>query len=155
MKKLIIILIFGMLFVACGEKEPTLKEYMVDSWQTTYLKIDMPTFQKTGNSSVMEDDFGPKSQRYARSTYNADGTFSAWFVDKVGKETGGTSVGTWDVKGDSLFVEFTYGGRDVKVGYHIERTEEGFKGVSKYDWDEDGEFDDILTMKTKRIQLTN
>ena len=160
MKKLIFILVIGMLFASCDKKkaaqekkEPSLKEYMTSSWQTTYLKIDMPTFQKSENSSVMEDKFGPDAPRFARSTYNSDGTFSAWFVDKDGKDLGGTSTGNWDVKGDTLYVDFVYGGRDVKVGYHIEKTEAGFRGVSKYDWDEDGEYDDTLLMETKRIQL--
>lgn len=155
MKNLIIILVFGMLFASCEKKEPTLKEYMTSSWETTYLKIEMATFKNTENSSVFEDKFGPKANRIAQSEYNADGTFTAWFVDKAGNHLGSTSVGNWDVKGDTLYVDFVYGGKDVKVGYHIERTEEGFKGVSKYDWDDDGEKDDLLTMKTKRIDLTN
>ena len=37
------------------------------------------------------------------------------------------------------------------VSYKITRTAEGFQGESTYDWDNDGAFDDLLLMKTKRI----
>lgn len=151
-KKLSILALLGILFVSC-KKEPTLEEYMVDTWQTSYLKIDMPTFQKGPNSSVFEDKFEPTAQRFARSTYNPDGTFNSWYVDNAGNDIGGTTVGHWKVEGDSLQIEYVYDGRDVKVKYFVERTEEGFKATSKYDWDQDGEFDDILLMNTKRIQL--
>ena len=43
----------------------------------------------------------------------------------------------------------------MKVSYNIKETDEGFIAKSKYDWDEDGDFDDILTMKTKKIKLDN
>jgi hypothetical protein len=150
MKKIAFILVFGMLFLACKQEE-SLKEYMTDSWQTTYMKIEMPTVQKSDSTSVFEDKFEGKSARVAQSSYKDDGTFVAWFLDKEGKRQTESS-GTWEVKKDSLRIEFFYGGRDVKVWYHIEKTKEGFQGTSKYDWDEDGEFDDLLVMKTKRIK---
>ncbi len=152
MKKIVSILIFGIVFASC-QKEQTLKEYMTDSWQTTYLKIEMPTFQKSDSTNVFEDKFENNPERIAQSSYKKDGTFVAWFLDKDGKRQG-DSPGKWKVEGDSLFVAFYYGERDVKVSYHIEKTEEGFVGTSKYDWDKDGEFDDLLVMKTKRIKLT-
>lgn len=169
MRNLIFILAFGMLFVSCKkeksqpqttkketpQKEKTLKEYMIDSWETTYLKIEMPTFYKTDSIRVIEETYDENSARRAQSIYNADGTFSAWFVDSQGEDTGQTSVGEWNVKGDSLYISFVYQGRDMQVRYFIEKTTEGFYGRSIYDWDNDGEFIDTLQMRTKRIVLGN
>jgi len=141
--------LFGIVFVTC-QREKSLNEYMVDTWETTYLKIEMPTFQKSDSTSVFEDTFQNNPLRRAQSSYKNDGTFVAWFLDRENKRQG-DAPGKWKMEGDSLHIEYFYGGRDVKVAYHIQKTEEGFVGVSKYDWDEDGEFDDLLTMRTKRI----
>ncbi|MCH3881538.1 MULTISPECIES: hypothetical protein [Tenacibaculum] len=150
--KVILVVLFGTLFVGC-KKEKTLSEYMVNSWETSYLKIEMPTVNKTDSLSVFEDKFDNNPERLAQSKYNKDGTFSAWFINpkenNIQKQ--GESKGKWSVEKDSLFIEYFYGGRDVKVAYHISKTEEGFLGKSKYDWDNDGEFDDVLIMKTKKI----
>lgn len=139
-----------MLIVAC-KKEKSLKEYMTDSWQTTYLKIEMPTYEKSDSLEVYEDKFDKNPELVAQSKYNADGTFNAWFINKKGEKVS-ESDGKWTVENDSLFVEFFYNGRDIKVGYYITKTEEGFLGKSTFDWDNDGTNDDFLTMKTKRIK---
>ena len=153
MKRLILssLIICGMLFVGCA-KEKTLKEYMIDSWQTTYIKIEMPTFQKSDSLNVFEDKFENNPERIVQSWYKDDGTFTTWSLNREGEKYG-ESKGKWNIKGDSLHIEFFYNGRNVKEGYLIKRIENGFRGESKYDWDNDGEFDDLLTMKTKRIQL--
>ena len=149
-KHIIFLIIFGTFFVAC-KKEKTVKEYMINSWQTSYLKLEMPTYQKSDSLNVYEDKFDNNPELVAQSKYNEDGTFSAWFLNKKGEHIS-SSKGKWNVVNDSLFVEFNYGGRDMKVSYHITKTEEGFLGKSKYDWDEDGDFDDLLTMKTTIIK---
>lgn len=149
-KTLLLIPIFGMLFVGC-KQEQSLQEYMSQNWQTTYLKIEMPTYQKSDSLYVFEDRFDNNPTLIAQSKYNADSTFSAWFVNQKGEQIS-DSEGIWNVKGDSLFVSFFYNGKDVKTAYHITKTKEGFLGKSKYDWDNDGEFDDLLIMKTKRIK---
>ena len=150
-KSIYALLIFGMLFVACT-KDSSKGEFMVNSWQTTYLKIEMPTYQKSDSVSVYEDKFENNPDLVAQSTYNSDGTFTSWFLTKEGEKIS-ESNGKWTIENDSLFVDFFYNGRNMKVSYFIEETEEGFIAKSKYDWDEDGDFDDLLTMKTKRIQL--
>jgi hypothetical protein len=150
MRKIIFILFFGILIVAC-KKEKSLETYMTDSWQTTYLKIEMPTYEKSDSLYVFEDKFDKNPELIAQSKYYKDGTFKAWFINKEGEKIS-ESDGTWSVKNDSLFVDFTYNNRNTKVGYHIEKTEEGFLGKSTFDWDNDGGFDDFLTMKTKRIK---
>jgi len=137
--------------VSC-KKEDSLKEYMTQGWQTTYLKLEMPTYQKSDSLSVYEDKFDNNPEQIAQSKYNADGTFSAWFVNRKGEKFLNTD-GKWNVKKDSLFVEYFYAGREMKISYHITKTTEGFLGISKYDWDEDGNFDDLLTMNAKRIKL--
>ena len=151
MKKIAILFVFGMLFASC-KKEKNLQEFMTDSWETSYLKINMPTFQKSDSTNVFEDTFENNPERRARSSYNSDGTFKAWVVDRNNNKTGDDSPGKWKVKGDSLYIEFFYGGRDVKVSYFIQQTNEGFIGTSLSDWDYDGEFDDLLIMKTKRVK---
>jgi hypothetical protein len=149
MKFFFFIGIFGVLLAGCSQEKST-KEYMVDSWETTYMKIEMPTYQKSDSTFVFEDDFKNNPIRRARSTYNKDGTFIAWFVNQENEKKDKTN-GKWSVRKDSLFIEFYYTGRDIKVSYLIERTKEGFIGKSTFDWDADGEFDDFLLMKTKRI----
>jgi len=139
----------GTLFASCSQEKST-EEYLLDSWETTYLKIDMPTYKKSDSTVVFEDKFLNNPPRRAQSKYHKDGTFSAWFINQKGEKQGASS-GKWHVKKDSLFVEFFYGGRDVKVGYFIARTSDGFTGKCIYDWDVDGEFDDVLLMRTKRI----
>ena len=149
-KNFLLIAVFGILFASCNQEKST-KEYMTNSWETTYLKIDMKTYQKSDSTFVFEDDFKNNPPRRAQSKYNKDGSFSAWYINQKGEKKE-ESVGKWNVKNDSLFIEYFYGGRDVKVSYHIEKTATGFTGKSKYDWDEDGDFEDVLIMKTKRIQ---
>lgn len=145
------IALFGMLFASCSQEQST-KEYLTDSWETSYIKIEMPTYQKSDSTFIFEDDFKINPPRRARSKYNDDGTFSAWFVNQK-DEKQGESSGKWKVKNDSLFIEYFYLGRDIKVRYLIERTAEGFIGESTYDWDDDGAFDDFLIMKTKRVTI--
>lgn len=149
-KNLLLIFIFGILVAAC-KKENTLKEYMTDSWQTSYLKIEMPTYEKSDSLEVFEDKFDKNPELLAQSKYNNDGTFNAWFINKNGEKVS-ESNGKWSVKNDSLFVEFFYNNRNMKVGYQITKTKEGFIGKSNFDWDNDGSNDDFLTMKTKRIK---
>jgi len=142
--------LFGILFASCS-KDKSIKNYVIDSWETTYLKIEMKTYQKSDSTFVFEENFLNNPLIKVQSKYNKDGTFSAWFINRKGDKKS-ESTGKWHVKNDSLFVDFFYGGSHVKAGYLIEKTIEGFKGTSKYDWDKDGEYDDFLIMKTKRLK---
>ena len=152
MKNYIIFALFVFFLTSCQQK-PNLQEYMVDSWQTTYLKIDMPTYQQSDSTNVFEDKFENNPQITARSTYSSDGTFLAWYLNQEGEIMGSKTLGKWKVEGDSLYVEYDYEGKDSKISYFIKPTEEGFEGISKHDWDSDGQFDDLLVMRTKRIKL--
>ena len=104
MKKLIFLLVFGMLFAACKDEQP-LQEYMTKSWETSHINISMPTYQKSDSSYVYEDDFLNNPPRIAQSKYNKDGSFSAWYVDAKGVKQEET-LGKWNVKGDSLYIQF-------------------------------------------------
>ncbi len=150
LKNIFIIGCFGILLAACT-KENNLKDFMTDSWQTTYLKIEMPTYLKSDSLEVYEDKFENNPELIAQSKYNADGTFNAWFINKKGGKIS-DSEGKWNVKKDTLFVEFYYNKKNIKVSYLITKIENGFIGKSNYDWDNDGAYDDFLLMKTKRIK---
>ena len=156
-KHIITALIFGILFVACKQEKkestkPLLKEYLVGSWETTYLKIEYLTANETDSTSVFEDNFSKPNSGKAQSTYKNDGTFTAWFVQADGKKVSETG-GKWKTSGDSLFVDYPYLGKQVQAWYTIAQTNDGFSAISTYDWDSDGENDDTLLMKTKKIEL--
>ena len=110
MKNYITLALFALFLASCQQK-PNLQEYMVDSWQTTYLKIDMPTFQKSDSTNVFEDKFENNPQITARSSYSSDGTFMAWYLNQNGEIIGEKTPGTWQVKGDSLYVQYDYEGK--------------------------------------------
>ena len=150
-KSFLLFVIFGMLFVSC-KQEQDLSEYMVTNWQTAYIKIEMPTAYGKDSLQVYEDDFSKNNATIAQSTYLKDGTFKAWYVKPDGTKAG-ESDGKWNVKGDSLFIEYIVAGKLINPTYFIEKTEEGLLAKSKHDWDNDGEFDDILTMKSKKIKV--
>jgi hypothetical protein len=151
MKNYITFFVLGMFLVSCNSK-PSLKQYMTDTWQTSYLKIEMLTHEKSDSTHVFEDKFENDPAIIAQSKYNKDGTFVAWYLNREGKKLDETP-GTWKVEGDSLYIAYDYQGKSSKIAYHIQRTKEGFEATSQYDWDNDGEFDDVLLMKTKRIVL--
>ena len=134
-----------------SKKKEDLSNYMLGKWETQYIKIEMPTVNKTDSLSVFEDDFSKPNSGRAQSKYNKDGTFSAWFKLANGSEVDKTS-GNWKTKGDSLFVDYFYNGKQVSTWYYIKQTEIGFNGTVIYDWDNDGEFDDTLYMKSKKIK---
>ncbi|CAM1370775.1 hypothetical protein [Tenacibaculum soleae] len=150
--KHLFILLFGLLFATCNQnKKDTLKNYMIGNWETTYLKIKMVTVNKTDSTSVFEDNFSKPNTGKAQSSYKKDGTFSAWFKQPDGKKIDETS-GKWKTKNDSLYINYTYLGKQVQAWYKINKTKKGFKGTVIYDWDNDGEFDDTLIMNTKRLK---
>ncbi len=159
LKLVIIIFVFGLVFVACKqekkevktEEKQVLQNFMIGAWETQYIKIEMPTVNKTDSTSIFEDDFSKPTSGRAQSMYNVDGTFSAWFKQPDSSKVGETK-GKWKTKGDSLYVDYFYLGNQVQVWYLIKQTNTGFTGNTVYDWDNDGEFDDSLLMKSKRIK---
>lgn len=152
MKIRLFLLCFVVLMLAChSSKEEKLNDYMVGSWQTSCIKVEMPTAYGKDSLKVFEDDFSKENATLAQSTYKKDGTFSAWYLMPDGKKSGEFN-GKWYTKNDSLYIEYMFGGKLSKPAYHIKKTANGFEGNSIYDWDGDGENDDTLLMKSKKIQ---
>ncbi len=165
----IICISFGLIFVGCKNektkteetnqttskaetKKQSLKSFMVGKWETQYIKIEYSTYQKADSSYVFEDDFSKPNSGRAQSEYLNDGTFTAWFKQPDSTKVGETK-GNWKTKAtDSLYVDYQYLGKQVQVWYNIEQKENKFTGVVISDWDNDGENDDKLLMKSKRIQ---
>lgn len=125
---------------------------MLNTWQTSYIKIEMPTAYGKDSTYVFEDNFSKKNAILAQSIYKNDGTFTAWYLHPNKTKTGETH-GTWKIKGDSLLISYTYLGKESNPSYYITKTNEGFEAKSIYDWDNDKEKDDILIMKTKKINF--
>jgi hypothetical protein len=129
---------------------------MLGSWETSYIKIKMLTFQKSDSLHIIENNFSKSDAGKAQSTYKKDGTFTAWFQLANGEKTGLTT-GTWKTKNDSLYVDYFYLGKQIKTSYYIQQTNnnQGFEGKNIYDWDGDGTLDDHLVMQSKRIEIKN
>ena len=150
LKSIFYIAVFGMLFVAC-KNEKSLSDYMITDWQTSYIKIEMPSAYGKDSLQVYEDNFSKEKVTLAQSSYKNDGTFNAWYIRPNGSKAG-ESNGKWKVEGDSLFIEYFVQGKLIKPSYYIEKTKEGLLAKSKHDWDNDGEYDDFLTMKLKNLK---
>ncbi len=138
------------LLYSCKKTDNTLESYLSQSWQTTYLKIEMNTHKNSDSLYVFEDKFEGNPDIIAQSKYKKDGTFSAWYLTKNGEKQSETD-GKWFVKGDSLTISYTFDNKLTKVSYFVTRIENGFRAESKSDWDNDGKMDDILIMKTKKL----
>lgn len=123
---------------------------MLHTWETEYIKITMPTQNGTDSLFVYEDDFSKPNSIKAQSIYFSDGTFESWYL-KNNKPMNKTK-GNWHTKGDSLYIDYFYNQRQVKATYFIKITKNGFHGKSIYDWDNDGQKDDTLIMKSKRLK---
>lgn len=150
MKKVLFLSIFTISLFACQQKR-NLEQNMLGSWETTFINIKMPTANQSDSLRTYQDDFSQPNAIKAQSNYKKDSTFTAWYQNGNNKQN--ESEGKWHCKQDSLFVEYDYQGRTVKTGYKITITKEGFQAKSIYDWDNDGEKDDTLLMRSKRIRL--
>lgn len=152
-KSILFTAVFGLLLMACkAYKDKQLSNFMVGDWQTEYIKVEMPTANKSDSLIVIEDDFNKPNALNTQSTYKKDGTFSSWIKKNDGSRVE-KSTGKWKAKGDSLYVEYPFLGREIKAWYLITRKNSTFNGKVVYDLDGDGEFDDTLQMKSKRIDL--
>lgn len=136
-----------------SRKTSNLDKFMQSSWQTSYIKITMPTHTGTDTMFIFEDSFKSANSIKAQSIYLANHTFEAWYLSSEGEQLNKTS-GQWNTKGlDTLILSYTYNDRIVEVNYFIQPEKDGFLGRSIHDWDNDGIKDDTLIMKSKRIQL--
>lgn len=145
-------LLFVLFLLNCTDKKD-LRQFMINSWQTTYIKIEMPTYNNSDSLYVYEDRFETKPTLIAQSQYHKDGTFSAWYLTQDGEKQS-ESKGVWEVQGDSLTVNYTYNNQEQHYSYHIQMMDSGFVASSLSDWDNDGKKDDLLLMKTKSVKFT-
>lgn len=163
----IISITFGLIFVGCKQEkkkqsdhaiqkteviqQKSLQDFMVGKWETQYIKIEYATYQKSDSTFIFEDDFSKPNSGRAQSVYKNDGTFSAWFQQPDSSKVDETK-GNWKTKEkDSLYIDYFYLGKQVQAWYNIEQKGNEFKGIVISDWDNDGENDDTLIMKSKRI----
>lgn len=148
-------LIFSVFFKQCNKlSKPHLDEFMIGSWQTSYIKIKMPTHNGSDTISVYEDSFVTKNAYRAQSTYHDDKTFDAWYLSPKGEQRGKTT-GEWTTKGDSLVISYTNNEEYIEVTYFIKQLGNAFSGRSISDWDNDEVEDDTLIMRGNRIELEN
>lgn len=132
------------------EKETNLHDYMVASWETTHIKIVMLD-SATDSIHIYEDNFNKPQSVKAQSTYYADGHFKAWYIMPNGEKRNETT-GKWNCVNDTLKVNYQHNKRIIKTNYKIEKTKEGFKAKSIYDWNNNGIDSDTLYMKSKKIK---
>lgn len=137
---------------SCNSSSLDLDRFMLSSWQTSYIKITMPTYQSSDTTSIFEDSFQKPGSVVAQSTYHFDKTFEAWYLSPEGKQMN-KSFGNWATNGDSLILSYTYNKKEVNISYFIEQRNDEFSGKSISDWDNDGIHDDTLIMRSRKILL--
>lgn len=150
MKNIIYLWLSFFCLSAC-KTEFNLKKYMVGSWETTYIKV-ITTKNKLDETQVYEDDFKKPQSVKAQSTYYDNGSFKAWYIMPNGEKKGET-LGKWQCANDTLKVNYKYNGRTIKAKYKVEKTKNGFKAKSIYDWNNNGIANDTLYMKSKKIEI--
>lgn len=148
MKPIIQLLLISLFLTGC-KTEPNLQKYMIATWETTYIKIIMPN-SNTDKSRIYEDDFSKPNSTKAQSTYYKNGNFEAWYLTADGEKKGLTT-GKWYCVKDTLRVNYIHNKRTINASYKIEKTKEGFKATSIYDWSNNGINNDTLYMRSKKI----
>lgn len=86
MKTLRIIVLFctAIAIVSCATEEEKMTSYMTGKWESSYLKLELPTFQKKDTLIEYDIDFQnpddprAKQQGKSYSLHKADGTFETW-----------------------------------------------------------------------------
>lgn len=141
--------VFALLSTACAPKSD-LQDYMLATWETSYIKIVMLPEVDTLQAQIYEDDFSNPQSPRAQSTYHNDGSFEAWYLMPDGKKTGQTT-GKWSCKKDSLYVSYSYNNRRIEAAYAVTRTPKGFQAVSIYDWNNNGVASDTLYMHALKL----
>lgn len=150
MRKIVAILVLLLVVFSC-KKESELHKYMINKWQTTHIKIVMPTYTNSDSTSVNKEDFTSKMATVPQSEYYKDGTYKSWYLSPNGGRIGEIS-GNWSADDTNLYLDYTFADNPVHVSYKVTKTNEGFKAVSINDWDFDGVKDDTLHMKAKYIK---
>lgn len=129
---------------------------MTGKWESSYLKLELPTFQKKDTLIEYDIDFQnpddprAKQQGKSYSLHKADGTFETW-QEKNGRPTGKKGTGTWRVTKDSLYYSFNQNTASVEVPFGLAKIEDGYAMTGLQDRDGDGEKDDTFYLETVRV----
>lgn len=152
-QRLAVILLVG--FFGCAEQKAH-DPIIVGTWEYSFLFIesaDVPETDPRWEYFVATPDNWERAMgfRPVRTTYIADGTFSAEYRN-LQDSVFVTATGTWQTAGDSLYF-FQWAPDTFAATYHyaVERDTLKFNGVA--DWDRDGQRNDKITMLQVRYPL--
>ncbi len=141
---------------SCASDEEKMTQYMSGKWKTTFLSLEMPTYQNRDTLVAYNIDFLNPDDAEAKAlgdTYtlhNADGSFKTW-QSKRGIPSRTLSKGKWRVTLDSLFYTFVSRDRETTVSFGLKKIEDGFSIEILQDRDKDGVKDDTYYSETVRV----
>lgn len=154
--KNIVSLCVAVTLVSCATEEEKMTRYMTGKWESTYLKLEMPSYQKKDTLIKYDIDYlnpedpRAKQQGKSYSLHKADGTFETW-QEKNGRPVGNKGTGNWRVTKDSLIYSFEQGGQSIVVPFGLKKIEDGYIMTGLQDRDGDGEIDDTFILETVRV----
>lgn len=141
--------------VSCSTPEEKMKKYLTGKWETVFLKIEMPTFQRKDTLMEYDVDFSnpedprAKSMPVSFTIHNLDGTFETW-QEKNGVAAGAVTKGSWKTTLDSLYYTMGEGTKEFTIAFGVKKIEDGFSLKGIQDRDRDGEQDDTFYLETVR-----
>lgn len=141
--------------VSCSTPEEKMTKYLTGKWETVFLKLEMPTFQKKDTLVEYDIDFANPDDPRAKDSpitftiHEKDGTFETW-QEKNKMPSGPITKGTWKVVGDSLHYGILQGKKKISIAFGIAKVEDGYSMTGKQDRDRDGEKDDVFYIETIR-----
>jgi hypothetical protein len=143
------------LVISCSTPEEKMTKYLTGKWETVFLKLEMPTYQKKDTLIEYDIDFAnpedprAKGQPVSMTIHKEDGTFETW-QEKNKAPSGAVTKGKWKVLGDSLYYDLEQGKNKISIAFAVAKVEDGFSMTGKQDRDRDGEVDDIFYIETVR-----
>lgn len=150
MRNTIVVILLVALVFSC-EKKSKLHNYMINKWQTTYIKVEMLTYTNSDSTSINEEFFTATNAIVPQSEYYEDGTYKSWYLNPNGGVIGEIN-GNWTADENNLYLEYEFANNPINITYKVTKTGEGFNAHSINDWDFDGVKDDTLYMKVKRLK---
>ncbi|MFC2110656.1 hypothetical protein ACFLRU_02105 [Bacteroidota bacterium] len=153
--KFVSVVVLLVSIISCSTPEEKMKKYLTGKWETVFLKIEMPTYQRKDTLLEYDVDFtNPEDPRakgmpVSFTIHNLDGTFETW-QEKNGTSAGGITKGNWKTTLDSLYYVIGEGKKSFTVSFAVAKIEDGFSLRGIQDRDRDGEQDDIFYLETVR-----
>lgn len=151
-----LIILVSLIMMSCETEDEKMTRYVTGNWETIYVKLELPTYQKRDTLIEYDIDFeNPDDKRALNqgksfTTHAADGTLKSWTV-KNSLSKGLTTNGKWYATKDSLFYEIIQRTGTFKMSFGLEAIEDGFALTALQDRDRDGELDDTFYMETVRL----